>query len=85
MEPLALYLKKFKKFAPPDGAARQAVIDCIKELVGETLTLESVQVRSGTVFIAAHPAIKTELFLRKEELLRCIKGKFMRAQVKDVF
>lgn len=84
MEPLALYLEKFKKFAPPESAARQAVIDCVEELTGETLTLESVQVRSGTVFIAAHPATKTELFLRKEEILQCIKGKFLKAQVKDV-
>lgn len=84
MEPFTLYLEKFKKFAPPEHFLRQAVAASIKELTGEIVTEESVTVRGATVFIAAHPVIKTELFLRKKELLRCITGKFLKAQVKDV-
>lgn len=84
MEPITLYLKKFKAFTPPERFIRQAVVASVRELIGEVLKEESVRVRGATVFIAAHPTIKAELFMRKKELLGCISGKLFRAHVAEV-
>ena len=68
MNLLSFYLAKFANIRPPQSAFKQALLTALGKL---HLPVEgfSVKVRNGIAFVEANPLLKSELMLKKTELL----------------
>ena len=73
MQEISFYLEKFKNISPPHDAVKKAVARAIERLFGEVLHSEHISVRNNTVYITTHPALKSELYIRKGEVLQEIE------------
>lgn len=58
---------------PPAQALRLIAQRSIKEIVGSEIRLADLTVRAGTLFVRASPVVKSQVFLKKEEILNSIK------------
>lgn len=63
------FLKKFKNFVPLEKTIKDTLVEIVQEETGILLPKESVSVHNNVIFIHTTPAIKNELFMRKQRLL----------------
>lgn len=70
MELISLYLEKFKNIGLPEKQLKEVVQSAIKEVVGVTIDVSKITLDAerGLVKVSGHPALKSELFLKKEGL-----------------
>lgn len=75
MEQIAFYLQKFKNLPPSPQAIRKSVAEAILECVGVAVPDDIIEVRNGTVFVRATGPLKSELFIKKTDILMRINQK----------
>lgn len=68
MESLKLYLTKFRGILPVDGLVKQAVISAVAKHAGVKLKTTDIQVTNQVIYLKTRPAIKSEIFLRREAI-----------------
>ena len=73
MEAISFYLEKFRSFVPPHASIKKAAADVVQRLLGENIPEESITVRNNTLFLSVHPTLKSELYIRKLEVLQEIE------------
>jgi hypothetical protein len=73
LNPLSDFFKRFQHLTIPDETIRKTIVGLIKEQIGATIVLEQVSVKNNSILIKTSPAIKSGIFLRKQELLRELK------------
>lgn len=69
MEQISFFLEKFKTLGLENVAIKQAFIEQIKSVFHTTLASNDVTVKDGTVYVRAHPTLKSELYIKRELLL----------------
>ncbi|MBU6370748.1 MAG: DUF721 domain-containing protein [Patescibacteria group bacterium] len=69
------YLERFKKISQSRDALRTAVAEAVQEICSITINPKQVDVRDGKVVISCRPAVKTEIFLKKEKILANLSEK----------
>lgn len=67
------FLEKFKKFDQDRSSQTGNIIRAIEVVVGIKVGKESFNVRNGVLFIHGSPALRQEIFLKKENLLPILK------------
>ena len=75
MESISFYLEKFKNLPPSPAVIQKSVAGAIFECVGVVVLDNIIEVRNGTVFIRATGSLKSELFIKKTEILERINQK----------
>ena len=75
MKKLQLLLDRFLNITPPNHAVRNAVVDVVRVKINIVLDRSDISVREGVVYIKARPIIKSEILLRKKEILDGVKNK----------
>ena len=70
MEQIAFYLEKFKTIGADSIIVKRVFIESVQKVFGITLTTSDVVIKDGVVRLSAHPALKSELFLKKTLLLQ---------------
>ena len=75
MKKLRLLLGRFLDITPPNHAVRNAVVDVVRVKINIVLDRSDISVREGVVYIKARPIIKSEILLRKKEILDGVKNK----------
>ena len=78
------FLEKFKMIGVQNVTSRKIVIKNIEKILGVSLEEKAVVLRNNIVHIKAHPLIKTELYLKKAEILAELKRDPYTARVVDL-
>ena len=69
MEKISFFLEKFKTLGLDRNLATGAFIETVFKVLGVKLPPESVTLKEDTFFVRAHPALKSELYLKREAIL----------------
>lgn len=69
MEQISFFLKKFKTLGLSSVIAKSAFIEAVEKVLKTKLPFESVELKEETFFVKAHPALKSELYLKREIVL----------------
>lgn len=69
MNQISFFLEKFKNIELQGVLVREALILAVKEECGILLPESAVSLKNGTLIVRAHPAAKSELFMKKERIL----------------
>lgn len=77
---IGTFFDKFKNVAGKEIALRQSVIDAVKKnvIIGSGsdnigLNLKDIDVRNKIVRVHAGPALKNQIFIKKESILKSIR------------
>jgi len=66
-------LGRFKGLANTEKAKKELLCAEIAKVIGVQIKPEAVSFSKNTIFLSVEPIIKTEIFLRKSEILEKIK------------
>ncbi len=69
MNSIGDFLKKYLDFTPPQRVQAKATISIVNELFNTELTEKDVVIRHQKAFISVSGPMKSEILLRKEEIL----------------
>ena len=80
MNPLQSFLERFQKILTYPGQVKKPILECLEKITRIKLTEKDIDVKEGIVYIKLqHPAIKNEIFMRKNlilaELRNCVGDK----------
>lgn len=75
MRPLEDFLGKIKKTILKEQILKEDIIFVIKKETGIELLKESIHNTGRKIKISSHPAIKNDIFLKKERILSSLKEK----------
>ncbi len=80
MNPLASFLERFQKLLTFPGQVKKPVLECMEKISKIKLTEKDIDVKEGIIYLRLqHPAIKNEIFMRKNlilaELRSCVGAK----------
>jgi hypothetical protein len=72
---IAKYLEKFTKLSTSRSFLRESVASSIKEVCGFDIDPSKIDEKEGIVRISERPIIKSEIFLKKQKILKSIESK----------
>ena len=70
MEQISFFLAKFKNLGLQEAETKHAFVIAVEHAVGVALPLESITISNGTFFVTAHPALKSELYIKRTAILQ---------------
>lgn len=69
MEKISFFLEKFKTLGLEGVLSKQVFIETVEKVLGTKLVPSSVEFRQDTFFVRAEPALKSELYLKRQTIL----------------
>lgn len=75
MENLSHYLQKFKVLLGDKTEEKRAIQQLFEDALSITLPLENIAIRDSVATLTLSPIERTEMMLRKKELLSLLKNK----------
>ena len=69
MEKISFFLEKFKSVGLETVALKQTFIEQVEKVLHTKLPPENVTIKDGVLFVRAEPALKSELYLKRELLV----------------
>ncbi len=69
------FLKRFKGILPTDRVVRDGLRVAIREHTGIDLSEREVAVRGAVAYLMTDPRVKSEIFLRRGEILRSVNDR----------
>ena len=73
MIPLEQLLARFKNLTNTEKVKKEVISNSINNVIGITIPISSISISKNTIFLKTPPIIKTEIFLKKGEILAHIK------------
>ena len=70
MKGIGSFLSKFRHLTPPNQFIKKECISVIKDMFNIEIKEENMSVRNNIIYINTSSTVKSELFIRKESLLR---------------
>lgn len=67
------FFKKFKSILGARGIQTELIAGEISQNIGAQISKESVSVRGQTVFVEGTPALKSQIFLKKTQILGALR------------
>jgi len=68
------FLEKFKKFDQNKTLQTENILVTLEKVVGFKMEKKDIAIKNGVLYILGSPAMRQEVFLRKENLLPLIKA-----------
>jgi hypothetical protein len=84
MDSISSLLKKFTSITPPDESVRKEVVRILESQYRISLDMKDVRVQKGVVYLETSPLIKTEVVMRKEELLSLLQKSLGNSAPRDI-
>lgn len=82
MEQLSFFLEKFKTLALESALVKKAFVEAARKVVGAEVPPESVDLRSGVIYVRKiSPMLRSELFLKRQELKEELQKMFGETKV----
>lgn len=69
MEKISFFLEKFKSLGLETVAVKGVFIEQVEKILHIKLSPEDITIKDDVLFIKAHPALKSELYLKKKILV----------------
>ena len=73
MIPLEQLLTRFKNLTNTEKVKKELICNTINKILGINIPLSTISISKNTIFIKVAPIIKTEVFLKKQEILTNIQ------------
>ena len=77
-------LKRFRNIEPSDAHIKEAFIAVVAELFGETVDKKEIDVQQGTIYLRVHPALKSEIYIKKQRTLELLNKKLQKEAIKNI-
>ena len=77
-------LARFKKLKPTDTFIKEECVEVLQDSLGVKIDIKDISVQKNTLFLNLHPAIKTEIFLKKEHILSALKKRLRRGLISKI-
>lgn len=81
---LSNYLKKFSDSVPLETKVRNAVVAAVLEVVGIELQRNNIRVVKDTVYITAPAAVRSEIAMKQEKILKKIYEENNELKIKKI-
>lgn len=82
---ISKYLEKFFTIVPPKKFYQNEVIKALNEILNTNLSENDAEYRFGIIYIKNNnSALKNEIFLNKEKIIRLLSQKIKNSQIKDI-
>ncbi len=81
--PIDKILEKYTVSAP-DRSVRQKAVSVISDVVGVSVSFESVSYQNGRIHVDASPLLRSQLHIHKEVILSSLEKELKKARVKDL-
>lgn len=79
------YLEKFFTITPPKKFYQSEVVKALNEILNTDLSENDAEYRFGIIYIKNNnSALKNEIFLNKEKIIRRLSEKIKNSGVKDI-
>lgn len=79
------YLEKFFTITPPKKFYQGETVKALNEILNTNLSGNDAEYRFGIIYIKKNnPALKNEIFLNKEKILRLLSEKIKNSAIKDI-
>ena len=82
MKGISQFFDKFNNFAIKEIKKRQLIVQIIKNEIGEEIKIEDIIFRNNSIKINTNQIIKTEIFLKKQKILKEINK--IQVNIKDI-
>lgn len=69
MEQISFFLEKFKTLGLESSLVKDLFIKTVGKILNAELSSEDIKIKDGVIYVSAHPALKSELFLKRQILL----------------
>lgn len=69
------YLEKFTVLSTSRNYLRESVVSSIKEVCGFDIDQSKIDEKEGIIRISERPIIKSEIFLKKQKILKALEQK----------
>ena len=70
MKGIRSFLNKFKHLTPPDQFIKKECISVIADMFNIEIKKNNISIKNNIIYINTSATIKSELFIKKESLLR---------------
>jgi len=67
------YLKKFSKRMGEVSSVKEYVIEVIQKTTKASLKKDDIEIKEGTLFLKVKPIVRSEVFLKKEAILKLLE------------
>ncbi|HEY4493529.1 MAG TPA: hypothetical protein VJB98_02830 [Candidatus Paceibacterota bacterium] len=78
------FLKRFLQVEKDTSHLAQKVISIIQSEIGADIKPEQVSFRNGTITISAPSIVKSEIYLKKEEILKLLQKEINSPKILDL-
>lgn len=83
--PISKYLEKFFTITPPKKFYQSEAIKALNEILNIDLLENDAEYRFGIIYIKnSNLALKNEIFLNKEKIIKLLSQKIKNSKVKDI-
>lgn len=74
MNPLQSFLERFQRVFTYPEQIKKPILECIEKITKIKLTEKDIEIKEGIMYLKSqHPAIKNEIFMRKNLILSELK------------
>jgi hypothetical protein len=73
MIPLEQLLARFKNLTNTEKVKKELICNGVNKIIGINIPIANISVSKNTIFFKVPPIIKTEIFLKKNELIAHIR------------
>ncbi|HYC83402.1 MAG TPA: hypothetical protein VEB60_02570 [Candidatus Paceibacterota bacterium] len=84
MNLLSYFLAKYQNLVPPDDFLKEATADVIFRVIGKPLDKKMLSVRNNKIYVKAPPAVKNQIFLHKQRILRTLMAELDKKAPQDI-
>jgi len=81
---IAKFLERFKLFGMAEHIFKEEVVKAVKDLLKTDITSKDIQLKNGDLIIQGSPFLKTELYMKKEMLLKKLDQAFLKKKIHNV-
>lgn len=67
------YFEKFAKLGLKNEFTKNSVVEVVKKVIGVTLPFSSIDYKNHSLFIKAHPAVKSMIFVKRNQIIEGLK------------
>ncbi len=69
MKEISAFFDKFKNVALREINKREIICKCIEKVIKQKIEIKDIQIREGVVIVKCHQILKSEIFLKKKQIL----------------
>jgi len=84
MKSFTSFFEKYKNISPPDAALKSSVVFLFNKHFSYSLTKKQIKVRSRVIYVDCPSVIKSELALKKKEILSELSSLVAPRSVSDI-